>query len=54
MLKHIEFEGKNVKSALEKASKIKRYLVDQDETLSSRVALCQPVLGDTTQIMLGF
>jgi hypothetical protein len=40
--------------ALEKASKIKRYLVDQDETLSSRVALCQPVLGDTTQIMLGF
>ena len=40
--------------ALEKANKIKRYLVDQDETLSSRVSLCQPMLGNATQIMLGF
>ena len=40
--------------ALEKANKIKRYLVDQDETLSSRVSLCQPMLGNAAQIMLGF
>lgn len=40
--------------ALDKAKKIKRFLVDQDETLSSRIVLCQPKIDDVTQIKLGF
>ena len=40
--------------ALDKANKIKRFLVDQDETLSPRIVLCQPKIGDVTQIKLGF
>lgn len=41
-------------TALSKAKKIKRYLVDQDNTLSSRIVLCEPKLSDKSQVLMGF
>ena len=41
-------------AALEKSNKIKRNLVQLDKTLSGRIVLCQPVIGDKTQVKMGF
>lgn len=40
--------------ALEKSNKIKRNFVQIDKTLSGRIVLCQPVIGDKTQVKMGF
>ncbi len=40
--------------ALDRAKLVKRFLVDQDNTLSSRIVLCEPKVGKITQIRMGF
>lgn len=41
-------------SATQQAKLIKRYLVQQGGMVSARIDLCQPVVGDKTQVFLGF
>jgi hypothetical protein len=40
--------------ALDKANKIKRYIVKQDPELAGRIVLCQPKIDEKTQIKMGF